>query len=81
MEEQMKELGLENEHDIVRMVMITNGLQIEFIPNRYLADIVEKYKEEIINDIYETADRDNWNGDDLRLAVSRVICRHLGIEV
>jgi len=37
--------------------------------------------EEIAQDIYETADREYWSADDVRLAFGRVLCKHLGIAI
>ena len=51
------------------------------IPRDYIRPIAEKVVEEVAQDIYETADRENWNDDDVRLAFGRVICKHLKIEV
>ena len=51
------------------------------ISQDYIRPIAEKYVEEIAQDIYETADRDDWGADDVRLAFGRVICKHLKVEI
>ena len=41
--------------------------------------IVNKYYREIARDVWETADRTNWNNDDVSLAISRIIEKELKI--
>lgn len=47
----------------------------------YLKQIAEEIVEDVAEDIYETADNVDWSVDDVRLAVGRVLCRRLRIEV
>lgn len=51
------------------------------ISDDYIRPIAEKIVEDVAQDIYETADREEWNSDDVRLAVGRVLCKKLKIEV
>lgn len=51
------------------------------ISEDYILPIAEKIVEDVAQDIYETADREEWNSDDVRLAVGRVLCKKLKIEV
>jgi hypothetical protein len=43
--------------------------------------IVSKYLDEIISIVWEDADHDNFNGDDVQIAITTVICNHLGLEL
>lgn len=51
------------------------------ISQDYIRPIAEKIVERVAQDIYETADQEDWSTDDVRLAVGRVLCARLGIEV
>ncbi len=43
--------------------------------------ISDKIVDAVARDIYETADPEDWNMDDVRLAVGRVLCKRLRIEI
>lgn len=51
------------------------------ISQDYIRLIAENIVEDVAQDIYETADRENWDEDDIRLAVGRVLCKKLNIEI
>lgn len=51
------------------------------ISQDYIRPIVESLVDDIAQDIYETADCEEWNYDDIRLAFGRVLCKKLGIEI
>jgi hypothetical protein len=51
------------------------------ISQDYIRPIAESIVEDVAQDIYETADREEWNSDDVRLAVGRVLCKKLNIEI
>jgi len=51
------------------------------ISQDYIRPIADNFVEEIAQDIYETADREYWSADDVRLAFGRVLCKHLGIAI
>jgi hypothetical protein len=53
-----------------------NGL----VSEDYIRPIAEKIVEDVAQDIYESADQDDWNCDDVRMAVGRVLCRRLRIS-
>ena len=36
--------------------------------------------DDIANDLYETADHEDWSMDDVRLSFGRVLCKRLNIE-
>ena len=49
------------------------------ISTDYVGDIIDEIIDDVIDDVELTADKE-WNEDDIRLAVGRVICNRLGIE-
>ena len=51
------------------------------IPNEYASKIANVIAEDVAKDVNETADLEEWNQDDVRLAVGRVLCKRLGISV
>lgn len=51
------------------------------ISQDYIRPIAEKIAKDVAKDIYEAADPENWNEDDVRLAVGRVLCKKLRIEI
>lgn len=71
-------IGVSPDHlaDII-CEMNVNGL----IPQDYIHPIAEAITEAVAQDIYESADPSEWNDDDVRLAIGRVLCKRLGIEV
>lgn len=46
----------------------------------YVNDIYDKIKDEVIQDVEETADPDEWNDSDVRIALGRVLSKYLGLE-
>lgn len=50
------------------------------ISDDYLSDIVNAIIDDVVRDVDECADSKNWNEDDVKLAVGRVLCERLGIE-
>ena len=51
------------------------------VSDDYWGKIADKILDEVCEDIEATADKDEWNEDDVRLAVGRVLCEKLGIEI
>lgn len=47
----------------------------------YIRPIAEKVIDEVVEDMAETTDGQDWNTDDLRLAFGRVLVKRLGIEI
>lgn len=47
----------------------------------YIRLIAEKVIDEVVEDMAETTDGQDWNADDLRLAFGRVLVKRLGIEI
>ena len=50
------------------------------ISTDYVGVIAEKIGSEVLEDVELCADSDEWNEDDIRLAIGRVLCEKLGIE-
>ena len=51
------------------------------ISRDYSKHIADAIADDVARDIHETADHEDWNIDDVRLAVGRVLCKRLNIEV
>ena len=51
------------------------------ISRDYSKSIAEAIADDVARDIHETADHEDWDIDDVRLAVGRVLCKRLNIEV
>lgn len=49
------------------------------IANDYISEIVEELLPDIVDDVTTSAD-ENWNYDDVRLAIGRVLCAKLEID-
>ena len=49
------------------------------ISTDYVGNIIDEILDDVMDDVELTADKE-WNEDDIRLAVGRVICDRLGIE-
>lgn len=52
----------------------------KIVSGDYSSAIADRIVDDIAMDISETADHDNWNDADFRLAFGRVLCDALGIE-
>lgn len=50
------------------------------ISDDYVNDIINDIIDDVYEDVATCADQENWNEDDVRLAVGRVLCDRLGIE-
>lgn len=46
--------------------------------SKFIADAIA---DDVARDIHECADHEDWDMDDVRLAVGRVLCKRLNIEV
>lgn len=51
------------------------------ISRDYSKSIADAIADAVARDIHETADHEDWGMDDVRLAVGRVLCKRLHIEV
>lgn len=47
--------------------------------NEYASRITELIYKDVIEDLCVCAD-ENWNDDDIRFAIGRVLCKKIGIE-
>lgn len=43
-------------------------------------NIVDSIIDEVVEDVKETADEDNWNSEDVRIALARVIKKKFGVD-
>jgi len=53
---------------------------VKQISDEYWRSIAESIADDVVEDVQETADPDEWNEDDIRLAIGRVLCDRLGIN-
>lgn len=55
----------------------------EAVSDDYVNDIYREIKDDVIGDVMETSDYagGNWNDDDIKLAVGRVLLRRMGVSV
>ena len=51
------------------------------ITKDYIHRIVDVILDDVVADVNETADADNWNEDDVRLAIGRIILKKFGEEI
>ena len=70
----------EEKKEKIRDVMewLTAGRQLS---DEYWPRIIDAILDKVAQDVDECADPDEWNEDDVRLAVGRVLCEALGIEI
>ena len=47
----------------------------------YSDKILDIIIDDVVSDVEETAAPENWTEDDVRLAIGRVLCKRLGLEV
>ena len=47
----------------------------------YAKAIEEAIVDDVLADVNECADKREWNSDDVKLAIGRVLCKRLGIEL
>lgn len=73
-----KELGTTRESMIYRIIDLDAG---NMLVDDYIKDIAENVVDEVVEDIYECADKEHWNDADIRIAFSRVLCTRLGVEM
>lgn len=57
----------------------TYRLLLSAMAEEYAGRIADKIYDEVAQDLHECAD-ENWNDDDIRLAIGRVLCKKLEIE-
>lgn len=59
--------------------VLLNMKDAKQISDDYWRAIAESIADDVVQNVQETADPDEWNEDDIRLAVGRVLCDRLGI--
>ena len=57
-----------------------SGYGLSIISDDYSDSIFDLIQDEVAEDVYTAAER-RFNDDDVRLAVGRVLVKHLGIEI
>jgi hypothetical protein len=50
------------------------------VSDHYIGDIVDNIINDVVEDVEECADPDNWNEDDVRLAIGRTLKNKLHID-
>lgn len=51
------------------------------IPSYYASAVADKALPEVVEDLIETADPDEWNSDDVQIAYGRVVAKRFGVEI
>lgn len=59
--------------------MLLGMKDVKQVSDDYWTAIAESIAEDVVQNVQETADPEEWNEDDIRLAVGRVLCDRLGI--
>lgn len=72
------DLGVSAEYLIDMISDKENGVD-GAISRDYSKRIADAIADDVARDIHETADHEDWDMDDVRLAVGRVLCAKLGI--
>ena len=59
--------------------MLLGMKDVKQVSDDYWTAIAESIADDVVQNVQETADPEEWNEDDIRLAVGRVLCDRLGI--
>ena len=59
--------------------MLLGMKDVKQVSDDYWTAIAESSADAVVQNVQETADPEEWNEDDIRLAVGRVLCDRLGI--
>ena len=57
--------------------MFVHDMLCESVSNDYVDNILDEIIDDVVDDVECCAD-ENWNEDDVRLAIGRVLCNRLG---
>ena len=71
---------LEEERSTIKRILMET-LALTYINHRELEELVDAILDDVIIDIYESADPENWNNDDVIMALSRVLRNNAGLSV
>ena len=63
-----------------RFIRLIFTQTFNWMDTRDAENIFDEVKDEIIEDIEETADPKEWNDNDVQIAIKRVLMKRLGIE-
>lgn len=47
----------------------------------YIKNVIDNIKDDVIEDVNDAADPEEWNDDDVRLSIGRVLYKRLNIEI
>ena len=75
-----KEIGTSKDY-LVELIGAYEDSLLGSISRDYSKSIADAIADDVARDIYECADNEDWNIDDVRLAVGRVLCKRLGISI
>lgn len=75
-----KEIGTSKDY-LVELIGAYKDSILGGISRDYSKSIAEAIADKVARDIHETADHEDWNIDDVSLAVGRVLCKRLGISI
>lgn len=64
--------------DNIRELMFS--LLKKSISDDYVGYIIDNILDDVVNDVKETADPEEWNEDDIKLAIGRVILDKIGAD-
>lgn len=74
------DLGVSADYLSAMIIDKENGAEGS-ISRDYSKFIADEIADDVARDIHECADHEDWNIDDVRLAVGRVLCKRLGISI
>ena len=75
-----KEIGTSKDY-LVELIGAYEDSLLGGISRDYSKSIAEAIADDVARDVHETADHEDWDIDDVRLAVGRVLCKRMNIEV
>ena len=75
-----KEIGTSKDY-LVELIGAYEDSILGGISRDYSKSIAEAIADDVARDVHETADHEDWDIDDVRLAVGRVLCKRMNIEV
>lgn len=71
---------VEEERSTIKEILMET-LVLTYIDHRELEELVDAILDDVVTDIHESADPENWNNDDVIMALSRVLRKKVGLSV
>lgn len=71
---------VEEERSTIKEILMET-LVLTYINHSELEELVDAILDDVIIDIYESADPENWNNNDVIMALSRVLRNNAGLSV